>query len=48
MSKPAVSKPDAEVTAGAVVFGNRLPLRLIAGPCQLESPPARLRYGRRA
>jgi 2-dehydro-3-deoxyphosphooctonate aldolase (KDO 8-P synthase) len=37
MSKPAVSKPDAEVTAGAVVFGNRLPLRLIAGPCQLES-----------
>ena len=50
MSKPAVSKPDAEVTAGAVVFGNRLPLRLIAGPCQLEirasTPsiwPARLR-----
>ena len=37
MSKPDVSKPDAEVTAGAVVFGNRLPLRLIAGPCQLES-----------
>ncbi len=28
---------NATVTAGAVVFGNRLPLALIAGPCQMES-----------
>lgn len=29
--------PNAEVTIGAVRFGNALPLALIAGPCQLES-----------
>jgi 2-dehydro-3-deoxyphosphooctonate aldolase (KDO 8-P synthase) len=29
--------PNAEVAAGAVRFGNALPLALIAGPCQLES-----------
>ena len=29
--------PNAEVTVGAVRFGNALPLALIAGPCQLES-----------
>jgi len=31
------SKPSAVVAAGAARFGNRLPLALIAGPCQLES-----------
>ena len=35
MSGPA--RPNAEVRIGAVAFGNRLPLALIAGPCQLES-----------
>jgi len=30
-------KPNTIVKAGAVSFGNRLPLALIAGPCQLES-----------
>jgi len=29
--------PHSEVTVGAVRFGNRLPLALIAGPCALES-----------
>jgi 2-dehydro-3-deoxyphosphooctonate aldolase (KDO 8-P synthase) len=29
--------PQSEVTVGAVRFGNRLPLALIAGPCALES-----------
>jgi len=29
--------PDAVVQLGALRFGNRLPLVLIAGPCQLES-----------
>ena len=29
--------PHREVRVGAVVFGNHLPLALIAGPCQLES-----------
>jgi len=30
-------KPNANVTMGAVRFGNELPLALIAGPCALES-----------
>jgi len=30
-------KPNTEVRVGPVAFGNRLPLALIAGPCQLES-----------
>jgi len=30
-------KPSSTVTAGAVRFGNDLPLALIAGPCALES-----------
>ncbi len=30
-------RPNAHVAAGAAVFGNDLPLTLIAGPCQLES-----------
>jgi 2-dehydro-3-deoxyphosphooctonate aldolase (KDO 8-P synthase) len=30
-------KPNATVTIGAVRFGNKLPLALIAGPCALES-----------
>ena len=29
--------PSSEITIGAVRFGNRLPLALIAGPCALES-----------
>jgi 2-dehydro-3-deoxyphosphooctonate aldolase (KDO 8-P synthase) len=29
--------PNAEVKVGTTSFGNRLPLALIAGPCQLES-----------
>jgi 2-dehydro-3-deoxyphosphooctonate aldolase (KDO 8-P synthase) len=33
----SMSKPNAVVTAGKVVFDNRGPLSLIAGPCQLES-----------
>lgn len=32
-----MSTPNSKVTAGKVVFGNDLPLTLIAGPCQLES-----------
>jgi 2-dehydro-3-deoxyphosphooctonate aldolase (KDO 8-P synthase) len=31
------SAPHSEVAVGAVRFGNRLPLALIAGPCALES-----------
>ena len=31
------SQPNASVAAGAVTFGNALPLVLIAGPCALES-----------
>ena len=30
-------KPNRHVKVGAAVFGNDLPLALIAGPCQLES-----------
>lgn len=30
-------KPNSIVTVGQVSFGNRLPLSLIAGPCQMES-----------
>jgi 2-dehydro-3-deoxyphosphooctonate aldolase (KDO 8-P synthase) len=30
-------KPNSHVGVGAAVFGNELPLTLIAGPCQLES-----------
>lgn len=29
--------PNSTVTAGTAVFGNHLPLTLIAGPCQMES-----------
>jgi 2-dehydro-3-deoxyphosphooctonate aldolase (KDO 8-P synthase) len=32
-----MSKPNASVKAGNVVFANTAPLSLIAGPCQLES-----------
>ncbi|MGX9178155.1 3-deoxy-8-phosphooctulonate synthase [Mesorhizobium sp. BHbdii] len=32
-----MSKPNSSVTVGNVVFGNTVPLSLIAGPCQLES-----------
>ena len=35
MSEPL--KPNAVVKVGSVPIGNRLPLALIAGPCQLES-----------
>ncbi len=30
-------KPNPEVTAGNVVFGNQLPIAVLAGPCQMES-----------
>jgi len=33
----APSRPHSHVSAGAVRFGNDLPLALIAGPCQMES-----------
>lgn len=36
MDKTAIA-PDPIVTLGSVRFGNRLPLSLIAGPCQIES-----------
>ncbi len=32
-----MAEPNAIVEIGAVRFGNRLPLALIAGPCQMES-----------
>ncbi len=32
-----VTTPQAQVTLGGVRFGNKLPLALIAGPCQIES-----------
>jgi 2-dehydro-3-deoxyphosphooctonate aldolase (KDO 8-P synthase) len=32
-----MAEPNAVVSVGDVQFGNRLPLALIAGPCQLES-----------
>lgn len=31
------TEPNAHVSAGKAIFGNDLPLTLIAGPCQLES-----------
>jgi 2-dehydro-3-deoxyphosphooctonate aldolase (KDO 8-P synthase) len=37
MTAPTTVPPSPIVTAGAVRFGNRLPLALIAGPCMLES-----------
>jgi len=37
MSAPTAVPPSPIVAAGAVRFGNRLPLALIAGPCVLES-----------
>jgi 2-dehydro-3-deoxyphosphooctonate aldolase (KDO 8-P synthase) len=37
MTAPTVVPPSPIVAAGAVRFGNRLPLALIAGPCMLES-----------
>lgn len=36
MDKTAIA-PDPVVTLGSVRFGNRLPLSLIVGPCQIES-----------
>jgi len=33
----SMSAPNSIVTVGSVAIGNRLPLALIAGPCQLES-----------
>lgn len=36
MNSP-LERPNAEVRIGSARFGNRLPLALIAGPCQLES-----------
>lgn len=33
----SISAPNQTVTVGKVVFGNALPLSLIAGPCQIES-----------
>ena len=32
-----MNKPNPKVTVGKAVFGNDLPLTLVAGPCQLES-----------
>jgi len=37
MTAPTAVPPSPTVAAGAVRFGNRLPLALIAGPCVLES-----------
>jgi 2-dehydro-3-deoxyphosphooctonate aldolase (KDO 8-P synthase) len=38
VNKPVLdNKPNPVVSAGAVRFGNELPLALIAGPCQMES-----------
>src|SRR5882672_1012498 len=37
MTAPTAVPPSPTVAAGAVHFGNRLPLALIAGPCMLES-----------
>jgi len=37
MTAPTAVPPSPIVAAGAVRFGNRLPLALIAGPCMLES-----------
>ncbi len=37
MTAQTLPAPNAIVAAGAVRFGNRLPLALIAGPCALES-----------
>jgi 2-dehydro-3-deoxyphosphooctonate aldolase (KDO 8-P synthase) len=37
MTAPTAVPPSPIVAAGAVRFGNRLPLALIAGPCVLES-----------
>jgi 2-dehydro-3-deoxyphosphooctonate aldolase (KDO 8-P synthase) len=37
MTAQTTSAPNPVVAAGAVHFGNRLPLALIAGPCVLES-----------
>jgi 2-dehydro-3-deoxyphosphooctonate aldolase (KDO 8-P synthase) len=37
MTVPTAVPPSPIVAAGAVRFGNRLPLALIAGPCMLES-----------
>jgi 2-dehydro-3-deoxyphosphooctonate aldolase (KDO 8-P synthase) len=34
---PPALLPDAAIRIGDVTFGNRLPLALIAGPCQMES-----------
>jgi 2-dehydro-3-deoxyphosphooctonate aldolase (KDO 8-P synthase) len=33
----STSAPNPTITVGKVVFGNALPLSLIAGPCQIES-----------
>lgn len=33
----SVTGPDSTIAVGGVQFGNRLPLALIAGPCQIES-----------
>lgn len=32
-----MTKPNAEVKVGNVIFSNEMPLSLIAGPCQMES-----------
>lgn len=35
--RSSAAAPSETVTVGSVTFGNRLPLTLIAGPCQMES-----------
>jgi len=37
MNKPEALRPNPHVKAGAVTFGNDLPMALLAGPCQMES-----------
>jgi 2-dehydro-3-deoxyphosphooctonate aldolase (KDO 8-P synthase) len=37
MDAPSSETPASEVRVGNVVFGNALPLGIIAGPCQMES-----------
>ena len=32
-----MTTPNAHVKVGQAIFGNDLPLALIAGPCQMES-----------
>ena len=44
MTKLETLRPNPHVAAGAVAFGNDLPLAVLAGPCQMDRARTRSRW----